>query len=212
MDLRMKLYSRNEKIFPSAVQVSFGANKDLGDQPNVIIQHLPLKNPITIAGEEVNTIGFKSYNLDPTLAPKGKSNFIVFHSAQDFDYWQNLKQDKEAYRREKQNILHQTIQALEEHFPGIMEDIEVTDVVTPLTYQRYTHTHQGSYMTWVQTPDNFNKLRMIPYQLPDIKNLYFSGMWLMPPGGLPCGLKTSRDILQLICHKEDRTFTTTEES
>ena len=203
---------KEEKTFPSAIQVSFGANRDLSDQPNTIIHHLPLKKAITIAGEEVKTIGFKSYNLDPTLSPNGKSNFIVFHSGQDFDYWQNLKQDKEAYRKEKQNILHQTIQALEEHFPGIMEDIEVSDVVTPLTYQRYTHVWKGSYMTWVSTPKNSNKLRMIPYQLPDIKNLYFSGMWLMPPGGLPCGLKTSRDILQLICHKENRTFTTTEES
>ncbi len=187
---------KEEKTFPSAVQVSFGANRDFSDQPNTIVQHLPLKNPITIAGEETKTIGFKHYALDPTLAPKGKSTFIVFHSAQDFDYWEKLKQNNEAYRKEKQNILHQTIQALEEHFPGIMEDIEVTDVATPLTYERYTHVWKGSYMTWIQTPQNSDKLQRIPYQLPDVKNLYFSGMWLMPPGGLPCGLKTSRDIIQ----------------
>jgi phytoene dehydrogenase-like protein len=196
---------KNEKTFPSSVQVSFGANRDFSDQPNSIIQQLPLKNSITIAGVETNSIAFKHYALDPTLAPKGKSTFIVFYST-DFDYWEKLKQDIEAYKREKQNILHQTIQALEEHFPGIMEDIEVSDVATPLTYQRYTHVWKGSYMTWIQTPRNSDKLRRIPYQLPGIKNLYFSGMWLMPPGGLPCGLKTSRDIIQIICHEENKSF------
>ncbi len=202
---------KKEKSFPPGVQVSFGANRDFSDHPRYIVQHLPLKNSITIGGVETNTIGFKHYGLNSTLAPKGKSTFIAFHSIQDFNYWNELKQDKQAYKREKQNILHQTIQALEEHFPGIMEDIEVSDVATPLTYQRYTHVWKGSYMTWIQTPHNYEKFQRIPYQLPDIKNLYFSGMWLMPPGGLPCGLKTSRDIIQLICHEENRTFNTSEE-
>ena len=37
----------------------------------------------------------------------------------------------------------------------------------------------------------------------DVDNLHFSAMWIMASGWLPTAVKTFRDILRLICKKED---------
>jgi hypothetical protein len=36
-------------------------------------------------------------------------------------------------------------------------------------------------------------------------------MWLMPPGGVPAGAKTSRDVLHYICRKDKKKFRATED-
>jgi len=45
--------------------------------------------------------------------------------------------------------------------------------------------------------------------LPGLENFWLSGMWVLPPGGVPSGAKTSRDIIQIICLKDKKKFITT---
>jgi hypothetical protein len=47
------------------------------------------------------------------------------------------------------------------------------------------------------TPDLLKRHRMIKKTLPGLKNFLLSGMWIMAPGGVPAGAKTSRDISSL---------------
>ncbi len=202
-------YFKEEKHFPSCVQVSLGVDIDFSGEPDYVTFSIPVQEAVTIAEREYTSIDFKHYAYDPTLAPKGKTVVEAIYMNDNFEYWKTLRQDPGAYKKEKERILTVTLDALEERFPGIKEKVEQSDVATPMTYVRYTNNWRGSFMTWLTTPENQKAIRQIPYQLPDIDNLYFSGMWIMAPGGLPTGVKTSRDILQLICKLEDREFTTT---
>lgn len=202
-------YFANEKPFPSCVQVSLGVDMDFSGEPDYLTLSIPAEKPIMVGGREFQTIEFKHYAFDPTLSPEGKTVVEVIYMSDNFEYWDRLRSDPEAYKKEKERILSVTLDALEKRFPGIQNKVEQSDVATPMTYIRYTNNWKGSFMTWLTTPDNYKELRKIPYQLPDVDNLYFSGMWIMAPGGLPTGVKTSRDILQLICKKEDRQFSTT---
>jgi hypothetical protein len=52
----------------------------------------------------------------------------------------------------------------------------------------------------------------VPNRLPDVGRLYFAGMWIMAPGGLPTGAKTARDIIQIICKREGMEFAATEDA
>jgi hypothetical protein len=36
------------------------------------------------------------------------------------------------------------------------------------------------------------------------------GQWIKPGGGLPPAAQSGRDVIQIICHKDKRPFTTTE--
>jgi hypothetical protein len=61
-------------------------------------------------------------------------------------------------------------------------------------------------MTWVMTPDLMKNHRVIKKTLPGLENFWLSGMWVLPPGGVPSAAKTSRDIIQIICHKDKKKF------
>jgi hypothetical protein len=60
------------------------------------------------------------------------------------------------------------------------------------------------------TPELMKKHRMVKKTLPGLENFWLSGMWIQPPGGVPTGAKTSRDIFQVICRKDKKKFRTIE--
>jgi phytoene dehydrogenase-like protein len=84
--------------------------------------------------------------------------------------------------------------------------VEVVDVATPTTYARYTGSWKGAYMTWVQTPETSNSLRLIKKTVPGLEGFWLAGMWVMAPGGVPTGAKTGRDVVQMMCRKDGRKF------
>ena len=84
----------------------------------------------------------------------------------------------------------------------------MTDVATPMTYVRYTGNWKGTYMTWIIPPDKVKRFRTVKKTVPGLDNFWLSGMWVQPPGGVPTGAMTSRDIIQIICKKDKKHFQT----
>ena len=150
----------------------------------------------------------KNFCFDKTLAPPGKSVVESTFVFEDFEYWENLVKDKAAYSTEKEKIAARVAEQIERKYPGFKNAIEVADVATPMTYVRYTGNWKGTYMTWVIPPDKVNKYRMVKKTVPGLDNFWLSGMWVQPPGGVPTGAMTSRDIIQLMCKKDKKRFRT----
>jgi|WetSurMetagenome_2_1015567.scaffolds.fasta_scaffold121262_1 phytoene dehydrogenase-like protein len=198
----MKCYSGNHPTFTS-VQVSLGVNADLSNEAQWI--HVKLEKPIIIAGQEQKFISFYNYCHDKTMAPMGKS-VIASHTNTSFEYWEKFERNSPEYREEKSKIAAEVIKNAEKRFPIIKDKIEVIDVATPLTYQRYTNVWRGAYMTWIITPDS-NILRKIPYQLPGLENFYMTGQWVSSPG-TPGALKTGRNVIRNICKRDGKIFQT----
>ncbi|MBN1185309.1 MAG: NAD(P)/FAD-dependent oxidoreductase [Bacteroidales bacterium] len=199
-----------EKIYPSSVQVSFGVNMDLSEGPDCVSDLYKLREPVEIGKQKIEWLGIRNFSFDPTLAPKEKTVIECFFYSDDFRYWEELYKNKHAYKAEKERIAACVTKELEHKYPGFSSHIEVVDVVTPMTYVRYTGNYKGSYMTWVMSPDFMKKYQLIRKDLPGLKNFWLSGMWVLPPGGVPTGAKTSRDVLQIICKLDKRKFRTTE--
>ncbi len=132
----------------------------------------------------------------------------IFNS-DDFEYWQKLYSDKKTYQVEKKRIAELVADELDCKYPGLKSHIEVIDVVTPMTYVRYTGNWKGTFMTWVLNSDNAKRFRLVKKTVPGLDNFWLSGMWVMPPGGLPTAVKTSRDIIQMICRKSRKSFKAT---
>jgi phytoene dehydrogenase-like protein len=201
---------RNEKIFSSSLQVSYGVKMDLSHEPDCVAQVYKLQKPLLIGNSEIKWFLIRNYAFDHTLAPEGKTVVECTFMADDFEYWEKLYKDKTAYRAEKERITAIVSEELEKKYPGFTSNIEVTDVLSPMTYVRYTGNYKGSYMTWVMTPGFMKHHRMIKKTLPGLDNFWLSGMWVQSPGGVPTGAKTSRDVLQLICRKDRKKFVATE--
>jgi phytoene dehydrogenase-like protein len=198
----------NSKIFSSSVQVSFGVNMNFPNEPDCIAQVIKLDTPVLVGTQKSEWFMIRNYSFDPSLAPKGKTVVESTFMIDDFGYWEKLYNDKPAYKAEKERIAGIVSDELEKKYPGFKSNIEVTDVLSPMTYVRYTGNYKGSYMTWIMTPELMKKHRMVKKTLPGLDNFWLSGMWIMPPGGVPTGARTSRDILQIICRKDKKKFRT----
>lgn len=193
-------------LAPSSVQVFFGLNKKF-TRNEVSASYIFLTDkPLQVGNETYTRITERNYNYDPTLAPDGKSVVSSMFVVNDFAYWEGLRNDKAIYQAEKDRIIETVSGVFEKRYPGFTSAIETADVVTPMTYVRYTGVYKGTYMTWILSGDNIKKFRMVKKTLPGLKNFWLSGMWVMPPGGVPTGAKTSRDIIQLICRQEKQKF------
>ncbi len=194
-------------ISPSMVQVAFGVSMDLSGEPDCVYHTFELPEPVTISGQRLEWLSEKNYAYDPTLAPAGKTVVMLMLPA-DYDFWKNLAADRRNYDAEKERVARASADILERRHPGFKAAIEETDVATPVTFERYTGNYRGSFMTWMMPFEMSSKGMIIKKTLPGLERFYLAGMWVMAPGGLPSGLKTGRDVVQIICSKTGRRFRT----
>jgi phytoene desaturase len=125
-----------------------------------------------------------------------------------YEYWKKLSADREKYEAEKTKIAESVVRQLAKQFPGIETQVEMTDVATPMTCQRYTGVWKGAWEGWLLTTKSMS-LRM-KKTLPGLENFYMAGQWVEPGGGLPPSAASGRQVIQLLCAREKKTFTTSE--
>ena len=199
-------YYETLPIFKPIIQVSLGVARDLTNLPHMV--SYPLERPITIAGEKQERMGMKHYCYDPTLAPSGKSVVEVMFTS-NHKYWQQLAEDRERYEAEKQQVAITVIEQLEKRLPGLTGQIEVVDVATPLTYERYTGNWQGSMEGWMITTKTMGMTttgKGMSKTLPGLENFYMVGQWVEPGGGVPTAAMSGRNAMQIICKRDKRPF------
>ncbi len=195
-----KYYSGDYPTLTS-VLVFMGVDHDFSGTPHSMI--FPLDPPLEVGKHLHRQIGLKNYSFDPTLSPPGKSVVsAVFYA--DYEYWEELAADREKYKGEKERIAWRVVEELEKYFPEAGGKVEVTDVVTPITFNRYTGVWKGAYMSWISTPKSGNII--IPKQLPGLKDFYMAGLWTQGSAGLPGAAVTGRNAVQIMCDAAKKEF------
>lgn len=194
-------YYKNLKLFDPLVMVGVGVAKDFSKEPPMI--RIPLAKPIRFEGKELDNISVKHYCKDRTFAPNGKSSLMVFLTA-NYEYWANLANDKEKYNAEKEDIGRQVVDAINSHFPGTKEAVEIVDVSTPITLERYTGNWQGSIEGW-QFAKEF-MMKGMKKTLPGLANFYMCGQWVEPGGGLPTAAMSGYNVIREICKANKTRF------
>jgi len=188
-------------------QVAVGVDLDLAGSPVSQLELFQLPQPVSIGGRSVEWFNVKHYAFDPGMAPRGKSVLLSMFIC-DWPYWEKLKGDPAAYKAEKERTAEACIGALETRYPGIRAKIEMVDVATPLTYERFTGNWKGTHMTW-QTGEEFQRRHpYIPKTVPGLEGFYLASMWTNAPGGLPGAADAGRGVIQLICAREKKRFVT----
>ncbi|MCX7920864.1 MAG: NAD(P)/FAD-dependent oxidoreductase [Clostridia bacterium] len=197
-------------VYPSLLRVYLGVNRDFKNEPHSVAYLLnePLDIPGLYQNHRKDSIMIRHYsNLDPSFAPPGKSviNSVFFA---DYDYWKELYKDKERYKKEKEKVASIVTKYLEQLYPGIKDQIEVVDVATPVTYERYTGNYRGSIKAWIEdTTDVPDKLKKVGMTLPGLNNFYMIGQW-MSYGGMIRVATSGRYVIQAICEKDRKKFVT----
>ena len=160
-----------------------------------------------MVGDKVrNNLPVHIYNQDPTLAPAGKTAVTIMFDS-DYEYWKNLAADRSAYLKKKEEVSQTGIALLEQRFPGITRLVEVTDVATPLTFERYTGNWKGTFEGWLITPQNAGVImKPMPQTLLDLRNFYMCGQWVEPGGGLPTAIMSGKRLVRKICREDHIKF------
>jgi phytoene dehydrogenase-like protein len=99
---------------------------------------------------------------------------------------------------------------LERRLPGISGQIEVVDVSTPMTVERYTGNWQGSMEGWLMTPDTPTDVMIkgLDKTLPGLANFYMAGQWVEPTGSVPGAASSGRGVIRMICKRDRKAFRT----
>ncbi len=207
LDEKVKGYYESLPLLHPVIHIALGMARTFPDVPALVTGlNFPLANTVDICGHERQRLTVNVYNFDPTLAPQGKTLVTVLIPT-DYQYWKALAGEPERYRAEKERVVEQVIGLLEQRFPGISREIEMRDVATPVTFERYTGNWKGSFEGWDMSTRTFG-MRMSK-RLPDLGGFYMIGQWVEPGGGLPPAVMSARHAVQLICRQDKRRFVTT---
>jgi len=196
-------------LFPPLIFIGLGVNRKFDDVPQSVSGFsFALKEPVEIADKQRRRLSVHLYKHDESMAPAGRTALTIM-LATDYDYWKKLHEDKSSYENKKNEILKTVLSQLEQRFPGISSQVEMSDVATPATFERYTGNWKGSFEGWLITPDNSNVvMKPMSQSLPGLQNFYMCGQWVEPGGGLPTGLMSARRLINRVCKEDKKKFTT----
>ena len=184
--------------------VSLGINADLKKYPKNYI--FKPAEPLKVANWEHEYMSITNYTGDPAYSPEGKSAVTVLLINDTYDFWKKAKEEG-RYEEEKEKTAANVIKVLTAQIPEIADKVEVYDVATPLTYERYCGNWQGSWMTMMA---HSMKIKAYPADVSNISGLYFAGHRMRAPGGLPVAAMSGRTAVQYLCRDTGTLFVSEE--
>ncbi len=193
----------NEIDYPvvSSVQVSCRTKKDISSFPKMVDYLIPetdfLKN-------KINHYCIRNFSFDRLLHKDGYTTFTILLPADSKDYEYLKSLPKEEYIKEKEKIGEFFRNESAKAFSISKDDIEVLDVTTPLTYERYCNAYKGAYMSFITTKKSKGLMRQGEFN--GIDNFVLAGQWVMPPGGLPIALFSGKHAAIRVCKMEGKKF------
>ena len=205
-DPEFKACFRDLKPFPSMIYLGFGIKRDMTGLPHAL--SLPINLDLgdgTVAGN----VHVRIHHFDHTLAPPGCTVVTASFITDRAEHWSLLcSGDPDRYHEAKERIKDAVVDLLESRFGDIRSHIEVADVATPATFERYTANWNGSFEGWLLDPDSYRK--NISHQVKGFKNVYLAGHWIHPGGGISNAMCSGRQVAQMICDRDGQKFETTQ--
>ena len=195
----------NPEDYPlaSEIRIAIGYEGRMDEIPRTL--RFPTA-PININGKPINYLTITHYGYEPDFAPAGHTlitcSINQFHA--DYDAWNALSEDSSAYSREKTRIGKEVIAGIEKRFHHMSGKLKLLDVATPKTFERYCNAYRGAFMPFLPTIKG--KMMIHTGRIKGLENIFLSGQWLQPPGGLPVALITGKDTIMRLCKMKNKSF------
>lgn len=132
-------------------------------------------------------------NLVKSHAPKKRSTLVITVFS-GYDFWRKLS--NRDYKKTKELMAMKLIKRAEDIIPRLSSYIDVQEVATPLTMERYTGNYKGAIYGWAPLISQTGFRRM-DSKTP-IKNLYLAGAWTRPGGGTTGVMYSGKSIAEKI--------------
>ncbi|MFA4888444.1 MAG: NAD(P)/FAD-dependent oxidoreductase [Candidatus Omnitrophota bacterium] len=117
--------------------------------------------------------------IDPGLVPPGKGSLLIM-CGDNYAHWANL--NAEDYARKKKETADILIRRAENYLPGLSGHIEVMEVGTPRTVERFGSVPEGAIYGFAQSvkQSGINRLGVKSR----VNGLFLAGAWVFPGAGL----------------------------
>ena len=206
---KVRKYYQTLPIAGPIVQLSLGVARDMSDIPHMV--NFPMRKPQPLAGKHTTRLVAKHYAYDRCMAPAGKSAITLWLDA-DYDYWKRIYGQNEAYEDAQDEVAEIVIDELDARLPGFKAQVEVVDVATPPTYERFTENWRGAIAGWSITSRKMSMMmgKGMDKQLPGLRNFYMIGQWVEPAGNVELSAASGRDVVKLLCMADKQPFVTSQ--
>ena len=175
--------------------VSLGVSSTLENYPHNV--YIPAKKSIKINNTEIKEFNVKIYNFDSKFTHPDRTVMTVLLTENEFDFWKSLKERSvQEYVDEKNRIAAWIKENIIAVFSELADKIEILDMATPLTYNKFCNSYRGTYMSYI--PFSGIKMRTHKGVIKDIRNLYLAGQCTIPVGGLPLAAVAGKFAAQRI--------------
>jgi phytoene desaturase len=184
----------NREIYPlkTGVYIAFEIDAGMSSIPGNSVLGV---GDVLFEDKVINRIALKHFAHEPSFSPPGKSLATVYLDG-SYEWWKKLYENQGLYKMEKTRIAGDIAVQIEKQFMDFSGKTRVLDVATPVTWERYCGSYMGSWYSFGNTPSG-EPLKH-PGVVEGINNLYMTGHWLMPPGGLPGAAITGKWTLERI--------------
>ncbi|MEI6795264.1 MAG: NAD(P)/FAD-dependent oxidoreductase [Methanomassiliicoccales archaeon] len=201
-----------EEYFQSApsrqsfgLQLSLGVKRDLSQEPHAIA--LLLDEPIRLEDEDIPFLNIEVFGPVTRMAPEGKGVIKVILDS-NYDFWSQMARDPELYQQKKDEVAEVVLGKLERRFPGLREQIEVVDVSTLLTAERFTGNYHG-LQPWDTKRAALDLMRNgLNRTIPGVEGLYCVGQWAEGMVGINTAALSGRRLVQTLCKQAGKKFVT----
>jgi phytoene dehydrogenase-like protein len=190
---RARLLSPEDEMV-MGLHVSLGVDRDLSSEPHALV--ILMDRPVELADRTTDRLSVELYGFDSTLAPPGKGVLKVLLNT-GYSHWRNLYDDPSRYAEAKENLASKVIDLLDRRFPGLSGQVDIADVATPLTTERYTGNGRTPKTEAGFDPD---LLFSRPRAMPDLRRFYWIGQ-SAGGGGIPGCAAMGRSAIRALCRQ-----------
>lgn len=200
------LYTRhlNDAIgypIPSAILLTYAVDKTELAKLNLGTTFEFFTRPYKVGDKYKDSIRIRDYSYDDCFINGNKVTVQVMISQfdSDYSYWNSFK-NKEDYNNAKNALGENVKTEIIRKFPTLEGKIELIDVCTHKTFERYAKTYHGSFQPFELTA----KGKMLNHngKIGNIKNLFLASQWSVTPGGIPVAMLAGKFTIQRILRKE----------
>lgn len=189
---------------PFGLVIYLGLSGEYPEAPHALT--LLLDGPVDCGGLTQDSVHVITYEPATGMAPEGKS-VMKLEVQSSYSYWKQRRDtDIKAYRKEKDRIAEGIIDRVAPRFSGLRDSIEVMDVCTPPTSERYT----GNRFGWQAGPPTGNATEIqrkgLSKTLPGLDGFYHIGQWSTATLGVSNVAISGRNLITTLCRKDGKHF------
>lgn len=167
--------------------LSFRTDKDLSQLP---VHTFYQCEEYEVLGQKEKSLYIKHFSYDDTFVHDGKTLVQYVLETDDIVFERLSKMTPEEYKQFKQDFAAKITDLIGKYGQDNFGELEFLDLVTPLTFPKWTHSYRGSFMTYKLSKKN--RQFILRNDVLPLRNVALAGNWLMIPGGVPVAIQQGK--------------------